>query len=111
MIEWLLYGLLALVTLVALLIISPRFKGGKDAPPVVTDSSVVPIPLVGVIAEFFKSPNTMIKRCYRDYGSVFTIPVSKGLQRMLTCLEFDPLSHWHWRHNARRWLFFCLDLS
>ena len=75
MMEWLLYGLLALVTGLALLIISPRFKGGKDAPPVVTHSSVVPIPLIGVIAEFFKSPNTMIKRCYKDYGPVFTIPV------------------------------------
>lgn len=75
MIEWLFYGLLALLTVVALLIVSPRFNGGKNAPPLVTSSTVVPIPLIGVIAEFFKSPNTMIKRCYRDYGPVFTIPV------------------------------------
>ena len=79
MIEWLLYGLLALVTVVAFLILSPRFKGGKNAPPLVVNSSVVPIPLFGVIAEFFKSPNTMIKRCYRDFGPVYTIPVSKRL--------------------------------
>ena len=75
MMEWLLYGLLALITSLAMIIISPRFKGGKDAPPVVTQSTVVPIPLIGVIAEFFKSPNTMIKRCYKDYGPVYTIPV------------------------------------
>ena len=83
MIEWLLYGLLALVALVTLLILSPRFKGGKNAPPLVTDSTVVPIPLFGVIAEFFKSPNTMIKRCYRDYGPVFTIPVSEDTRMLL----------------------------
>jgi hypothetical protein len=79
MMEWLLYGLLygllTLLTGLALVLLSPRFKGGKDAPPLVTSSPVVPIPLIGVIAEFFKSPNTMIKRCHRDYGPVFTIPV------------------------------------
>ena len=75
MIEWLLYGLLALISILSLLIISPRFKGSKNAPPLVTSSSIVPIPLFGVIAEFFKSPNNMIKRCYKDYGPVFTIPV------------------------------------
>mmetsp|Transcript_13359 Transcript_13359/g.25589 ORF Transcript_13359/g.25589 Transcript_13359/m.25589 type:complete len:488 (-) Transcript_13359:113-1576(-) len=75
MMEWVLYGLLGLITVLAMVIISPRFKGGKDAPPVVTSSPVVPIPLIGVIAEFFKSPNTMIKRCYKDYGPVYTIPI------------------------------------
>ena len=53
----------------------PR-RGGKYAPPLVLDSTVVPIPFVGVIAEFFKSPNSMVKRCYNDYGLCFTIPVS-----------------------------------
>ena len=93
MIEWLLYGLLALVALVTLLILSPRFKGGKNAPPLVTDSTVVPIPLFGVIAEFFKSPNTMIKRCYRDYGPVFTIPVSEATLECCLgslCSSFSP---------------------
>ena len=50
--------------------------GGKDSPPLVTASTVVRIPLVGVIAEFLKNPNEMMKRCYNDYGQVFTIPVS-----------------------------------
>ena len=95
MFEWLLYVLLALVTLVAFLIISPRFKGGKDAPPIVTASPVVPIPLIGVIAEFFKSPNTMIKRCYQDYGSVFTIPVSNE-EKFAVLLTEPCLSHPHW---------------
>ena len=93
MMEWLLYGLLALLTIVAMLILSPRFKGDKHAPPLVTSSTVVPIPLLGVIAEFFKSPNTMIKRCYRDYGPVFTIPVSEAaLECCLAslCSPFSP---------------------
>jgi len=59
-------------------LLRPR-KGGKNAPPTVTASSVVPIPIFGVLAEFFKSPNTMVQRCVRDYGSVFTIPVSCAL--------------------------------
>jgi hypothetical protein len=41
----------------------------------VLSSTVVKLPLVGVLAEFLKSPNDMMKRCYQDYGSVFTIPV------------------------------------
>jgi hypothetical protein len=49
--------------------------GGKNSPPLVT-SKVVPFPLVGVICEFLKNPNEMMKRCYKDYGQVFTIPVS-----------------------------------
>jgi hypothetical protein len=56
-------------------LLRPR-TGGKNSPPLVTSSSVVPIPLVGVIGEFLKNPNEMMKRCYKDYGQVFTIPVS-----------------------------------
>ena len=56
-------------------LLRPR-RGGKDAPPLVLESPVFPIPVIGVIMEFFKSPNNMVKRCYRDYGPVFTIPVS-----------------------------------
>jgi hypothetical protein len=59
-------------------LLRPR-KGGKDAPPVVTSSPVVPIPFIGVICEFFKGPNDMMKRCHRDYGPVFTIPVRRIL--------------------------------
>jgi hypothetical protein len=68
------------VALVALwfFLLRPR-KGGKDAPPVVTSSPVVPIPFIGVICEFFKGPNDMMKRCHRDYGPVFTIPVRRIL--------------------------------
>jgi len=57
-----------------LAVLRPR-RGGKDAPPMVLSSPVFPIPVIGVILEFFKSPNEMVKRCYRDYGPVFTIPV------------------------------------
>jgi hypothetical protein len=72
--------MIAILAAVALLtsfwyfLLRPR-KGGKDAPPTVVESSVVPIPVIGVMAEFFKSPNTMVQRCLADYGPVFTIPV------------------------------------
>lgn len=56
------------------LLLRPR-SGGKDSPPLVTASTVVRIPIVGVIAEFLKNPNEMMKRCYKDYGQVFTIPI------------------------------------
>lgn len=49
--------------------------GGKNSPPLVTASTVVRVPVVGVIAEFLKNPNEMMKRCYKDYGQVFTIPI------------------------------------
>lgn len=55
-------------------LLRPR-GGGKDSPPLVTASTVVRLPLVGVIAEFLKNPNEMMKRCYKDYGEVFTIPI------------------------------------
>ena len=62
------------------ILLRPR-KGGKDAPPIVTSSPLVPIPIFGVMAEFFKSPNNMVKRCYKDIGSIFTIPV-RFLQKL-----------------------------
>lgn len=64
--------LIAAVTfLIWYFVLRPR-TGGKNAPPLVTSSGV---PIVGVLMEFFKSPNTMVNRCVNDYGSVFTIPV------------------------------------
>jgi heme/copper-type cytochrome/quinol oxidase subunit 2 len=68
------------IVLVALwfFLLRPR-RGGKNAPPLVTESPVVPIPFIGVICEFFKGPNNMMKRCHRDYGPVFTIPVRRIL--------------------------------
>jgi len=55
-------------------VLRPR-QAGKNAPPLVTSSTVVPIPVFGVMAEFFKGPHYMMKRCYAKYGPVFTIPV------------------------------------
>jgi len=55
-------------------LLRPR-GGGKNSPPLVTTSTVVRVPIVGVIAEFLKNPNEMMKRCYNDYGQVFTIPI------------------------------------
>lgn len=51
-------------------------RGGKNAPPVVTDYPANAIPIIGHLVEFFSSPNSMIKRCYQQIGPVFTIPVS-----------------------------------
>ena len=86
--------LLQIVALVALAIwyvaLRPR-KGGKNAPPTVTSSSVCRIPVVGVLVEFFKSPNTMVQRCVKDYGAVFTIPVRVGVCVCACLLPFFNL--------------------
>lgn len=66
-----LYLPLGLFVSVFLFLLSPR-RGGRNAPPLAKNNS---LPLVGVIREFFSSPNTMIQRCHRDYGPVFTIPI------------------------------------
>lgn len=65
---------IAVCILVWFVLLRPR-QGSKDAPPTVTFSTVAPVPIFGVLIEFFKSPNNMIKRCLTDYGGVFTIPV------------------------------------
>ena len=70
-----LYGIGAALTLFWFFLLRPR-TGGKDAPPTVTSSPIMPFPIFGVMAEFFKSPNSMVKRCTADIGPVFTIPVS-----------------------------------
>ena len=71
---WYYYLATALVALWWFLL-RPR-GGGKGSPPLVTESKVFPmVPFVGVISEFLKSPNDMMARCLKDYGSVFTIPV------------------------------------
>ena len=70
---WQFYVALGVVS-VWWLLLRPR-TGGKAAPPMVLSSTVVQLPLVGVLVEFLKSPNDMMRRCYQDYGSVYTIPV------------------------------------
>jgi hypothetical protein len=54
----------------------PR-RGGKDAPPLASDfgGGPFPYPIVGHLKEFFSSPNSMIERCTKEIGPVFTIPV------------------------------------
>jgi hypothetical protein len=70
-----LYVLLFLVSVIYLLL-RPR-RGGPGAPPVADSSPLFPnIPLLGPLLEFFKSPNTMVQRCYEQLGPVFTISVS-----------------------------------
>ena len=60
-------------------VLRPKRNGSNI--PIVTESNIVlfgffKLPLIGVISEFLKSPNEMMKRCVQDYGPVFTIPVS-----------------------------------
>jgi hypothetical protein len=55
------------------LLLRPR-RGGTT--PLVLHAPAFPIPLVGVLMEFFKGPNDMIKRCHEQIGPVFTIPAS-----------------------------------
>merc|ERR1719409_501924 len=65
----------AFLFLSLVLFLLPRKRGGKDAPPMVTSSSVSSIPLLGPAIEFGKSPVKMVKRCYDEYGPVFTVPI------------------------------------
>ena len=64
----------AVLILVLLVVLTPK-KGGKNAPPMI--SSTVQIPVVGPALEFVKSPLAMVKRCYDEYGPVYTVPVSE----------------------------------
>jgi len=70
---WLQIAAIALLVFY-LAVLRPR-GGGENGPPMVLSSPVYPIPVIGVIIEFFASPNSMATRCYKDYGPVFTIPV------------------------------------
>ena len=66
----------------ALFIFRPRTakaSSGGAAPPVVTQSPVCGVPVVGTIVEFGKSPVKMVQRCFEEYGPVFTVPVSNLL--------------------------------
>lgn len=64
--------LIALVTF----FLRPRKSKTKNAPPMVLSSPVVKIPLIGQILEFGQSPVKMTRRCYDQYGPVFTIPMA-----------------------------------
>jgi hypothetical protein len=55
-------------------LLRPRRGSSKDAPPLVVVAKNN-IPFIGILIEFFSSPNNMVQRCAKDYGSVFTIPV------------------------------------
>ena len=58
-------------------LLRPRSSGLKDEPPLVRSSPAFPfVPFIGPAIEFGKSPVLMAKRCYEDYGPVFTVPVS-----------------------------------
>lgn len=72
--------LVPLVLLASLLLfLRPRKAGRKDAPPLITSSPVSSVPLLGPAIEFGKSPVKMVRRCYDDYGPVFTVPVRSSM--------------------------------
>ena len=64
------------LTLAILYFIRPRHAKQSNAPPMVLSSPIVKIPLIGQVLEFGMSPVKMTKRCYDEYGPVFTVPVS-----------------------------------
>ncbi|KAI2510455.1 cytochrome P450-like protein [Fragilaria crotonensis] len=69
----------AILLAVYLLLLRPR-RGGKNAPPLVLSSPMGPLAMA---LEFGKGPVNMITRCYKAYGSVFTIPLGPKRLTML----------------------------
>ena len=70
-------GAMVVIVVIALMwivLLRPRRGSCKNAPPLVLTAKNN-IPFIGVLIEFFSSPNTMVQRCVKDYGPVFTIPV------------------------------------
>lgn len=61
----------------------PRKAKNSDAPPMIT--SVVKIPLIGQVIEFGKGPVKMVERCFKEYGPVFTVPVSPSATKNAIC--------------------------
>jgi len=69
-------GIPILCFLGLLYFLRPRKAHQSDAPPMVLSSPVVKIPLIGQAIEFGMSPVKMTKRCYDQYGPVFTVPIA-----------------------------------
>jgi hypothetical protein len=67
-------GAAVVIALLWISLLRPRRGGCKNTPPLVLTAKNN-IPFIGVLIEFFSSPNTMVQRCVKDYGPVFTIPV------------------------------------
>jgi hypothetical protein len=82
-IEMIHYVICAAAAVVVWLLFLRSRRSPPDAPPVVSSKSG--IPLVGILMEFFKSPNSMVQRCLKDYGPVFTIPVSRRVGERERC--------------------------
>jgi hypothetical protein len=68
-------SIVAVLVTIWYMLLRPRRGHTKNPPPLVTFSKKYPVPLIGQLIEFFSSPHEMMKRCYNDYGPVFTIPV------------------------------------
>ena len=81
------------LALCVLILLRPRRAKNSDAPPMVLSSPVAKIPIIGPAIEFGLSPVKMTKRCYEQYGPVFTIPVSNFYcELMVKCNHFEILS-------------------
>lgn len=63
---------LGLASILAFFFLLPK-RVGKDAPPIVKSTSSIPI--LGTALEFGASPMNMVRRCYEEYGPVYTVPI------------------------------------
>lgn len=65
------------ILFVVWLVVRPR-RGGPNAPPIVLSSPIVKVPYLGTALEFGKSPVKLVRRCYDDYGPIYTVPVRRN---------------------------------
>lgn len=77
---------IVLAALFWILLLRPRRGSCKNTPPLVLTAKNN-TPFIGVLIEFFSSPNTMVHRCVKDYGSVFTIPVRFLIYWFRSCCD------------------------
>mmetsp|Transcript_65429 Transcript_65429/g.76881 ORF Transcript_65429/g.76881 Transcript_65429/m.76881 type:complete len:480 (+) Transcript_65429:215-1654(+) len=63
---------IAIALFVIYILLRPR-KGAQGAPPCVQPTSKIPV--LGSCIEFGASPMKMVKRCYEEYGPVFTLNI------------------------------------
>lgn len=74
-------------------VLRPRRGRCKNAPPLVLHAKNG-IPFIGVLIEFFSSPNAMVERCLKDYGPIFTIPVRGTFWNLFSFDIYSNFFHW-----------------
>jgi hypothetical protein len=84
----------------------PRNAKGSDAPPMA--KGAIKIPLIGRIIEFGKGPLVMVERCYKEYGPVFTIPVSASTMIAVNAM---PSGFFELCFSLEESIIFCLHMN